>query len=47
MNLDEVPTPLTEAMVTPRLAESWAIEVPWSVDITVWEKSRDGTWMVA
>jgi hypothetical protein len=38
---------VTEVMVTPRLMESWAIEVPWSVDMTVWEKSRDGTSMVA
>jgi hypothetical protein len=45
MNVDEVPTPLTEAMVTPRLAESWAV-LPWSAEVDVWAESSDGTMMV-
>ena len=45
MNLDEVPTPLTEAMVTPRLVESWAV-LPSSADVDVWAESSDGTMMV-
>ena len=31
---DEVPTPLTEAMFTPRFVESWAV-LPWSADVDV------------
>jgi hypothetical protein len=34
MNVDEVPTSLTEAMVTPRLVESWAV-LPWSAEVDV------------
>ena len=41
---DVVPTPLTEVMVTPRLAESWAV-LPSSADIDVWEEASDGTMM--
>ena len=44
MNVDEVPTSLTEAMVTPRLVESWAV-LPSSADMAVWEDSSDGTMM--
>ena len=42
---DDVPTLLTEVMVTPRLAESWAV-LPSSADMAVWEDSSDGTMMV-
>jgi len=42
---DDVPTSLTEVMVTPRLAESWVV-LPWSTDIDVWAKASDGTMMV-
>jgi hypothetical protein len=45
MNVDEVPTSLTEAMVTPRLVESWAV-LPWSAEVDVWAESSDGTMMV-
>ena len=34
MNVDDALTPLTEVMVTPRLAESWAV-LPWSADVDV------------
>ena len=44
MNVEKVPTPLTEVMVTPRLAESWVV-LPWSTDIDVWAKASDGTMM--
>ena len=44
MNLDEVPIPLTEAMVTPRLVESWVV-LPSNTDIDVWEEASDGTMM--
>jgi hypothetical protein len=36
-----VPTSLTEVMVTPRLAESWAV-LPWSAEVDVWAESSDG-----
>jgi hypothetical protein len=35
---------LTEVMVTPRLAESWAV-LPWSADVDAWAESSDGTMM--
>ena len=41
---DVVPTPLTEVMVTPRLAESWVV-LPSSADIDVWEEASDGAMM--
>ena len=41
---DVVPTPLTEVMATPRLAES-SVALPWSADIDVWAKSSKGTMM--
>ena len=44
MNVDDALTPLTEVMVTPRLAESWAV-LPSSADIDVWEEASDGTMM--
>ena len=43
---DVVPTPLTEVMVTPRLAER-SVASPWSADIDVWAKSSEGTMMEA
>ena len=44
MNVEKVPTPLTEVMVTPSIAESWAVS-PWSADVDVWAESSDGTMM--
>ena len=41
---DVVCTPLTPLMLTPRLAESWAV-LPWSADVDVWAKSSEGTMM--
>ena len=41
---DDVPTSLTEVMVTPRLVESWAV-LPWSADVDAWAESSDGTMM--
>ena len=42
---DVVPTPLTEVMVTPRLAESWVVLPPRS-DTANCEEARDDTMMV-